>query len=343
MWWRRSRLGDYRSAQHRGRWMGRTRGRRATQYACHLGRHMRRCGYGLDCAKLIGLYSHRNLLHGTRAGQRVLRDRDDSSWNRAIGIVNRRNGPSSAVFVIDIYNRRVINNGGVADVDACDVLAAGSIRWNENIARSEWKPTYRASPSPKRSAKIESAALNTNPGNQSGSVNGSYCYRTRQPTPAPFNGCPSPIVEWCETPRLVVYPTPAPRVHPRPMPVVVRRPIRRHVVWRPNLTVPRRRPPRPVLVQIFIPDNVRGDITGCCNPVFALIARLRPIIEVVRAGSGIDVVLRLILAINNGLLARGNRKCSSIAGHLSIAISHRHVCLRRIGVRIDSIVAGSLD
>jgi hypothetical protein len=74
-----------------------------------------------------------------------------------------------------------------------------------------------------------------------------------------------------------------------------------------------------------------------------LVARLRPLIEIVIAGRLVHAILHLILPGDHGLLAYVHRKGSAIGGDFTVAGASRDGALIIIRIGVDPVIAGALD
>lgn len=177
-----------------------------------------------------------------RAGKRLLRDRSDSSAHIAVHVCDVIDG--GVVIddrsVVNICDRRCVHSG-VRDVHAIHIRRAYAIRRYIDFARTKREPGYR----PHSHSADER--------DQSRSIHGTFCHRSRNPSPAPIYICPAPIVEGCISPRRIVHPSPPPRINPCPVAVMVGCPSRLDM-WEPDIPVGGIRAPVSVIIEIGKPN-----------------------------------------------------------------------------------------
>jgi len=75
-------------------------------------------------------------------------------------------------------------------------------------------------------------------------------------------------------------------------------------MWKPNGAVVGNRAPAAVVVQIFVADDIVGDVAGSNDVVFVEIALIAPVIEIIRIGNALDVRIESVRAGKGALLAR---------------------------------------
>src|SRR5262249_20630047 len=114
--------------------------------------------------------------------------------------------------------------------------------------------------------------------------------RRPSPIPAPIN--PASIVEWSVAPGIIVDPGPSPWILPNPLAVAIRSPSCRHVVRHPNVAVLIAMLPVSVLVEVFVADHVRRNVTCGRGVIKFLIPRTRPLVERIWRGRGMNVICR---------------------------------------------------
>src|SRR5258708_18141784 len=166
------------------------------------------------------------------------------------------------------------------------------------------------------------------PGHKRGSIhrpdvnNAPLARRTRYPAPGAVDRNPPAIVERSKARRLIVYPCVTPGRNVGPVTVVIRRPARNPCPREPNHSVFARIAPSAVVVEIFIADNVVGNITGGNRAVFVTVAVGGPVIKiVVTSAKTFHVRVELVGAGETAGLPALKVVCRAASGLFSLAIA----------------------
>lgn len=166
--------GNYGPAHHRGIGTGRIGDSRAwtAEDARDLWADSGGRAHGAHGSHLVRLHPHSDLLHGARAGERVLRNCDHGSGNRTVGVIGHWHAAVLDVIVIHVGHVGVIDNGGVRDIHAGDVTAACVVRRDVDIAWSKREPTNRRRTSAETNRKPTTASpAKAHPSHECGRIN----------------------------------------------------------------------------------------------------------------------------------------------------------------------------
>jgi hypothetical protein len=267
---RRRRFSDHRSVHHR---RGRPGGASCHSMAKHTGHLRRDTGRGGNRShgtNLVGLNPDCDLLHRAGAGQRVLRNCHYRTWDRPVCVVGSRYVTRPNVVVIDVSNVRIIDDRGVACIDARYIVLTGAICRDINIARTKWKPTHIGS-STESNRCANSAASEANPCYKRRRIDGSDSGWTGNPAPSASEMRPAAVMGRRKSPWRIIHPAPSPRIDPRPVSIVIRGPSDGRISRHPILAVLRRIVPGSVLVEVFITNDVGRDVTCGLAAIFALV------------------------------------------------------------------------
>ena len=141
-------------------------------------------------------------------------------------------------------------------VDVCDICNVRNIRHiphvgtavviprEEWLSRPEWEPAHQSDSDTKRKS------WPSEKGNESRRINRHREERSGQPSPGRPDQYPASVVEWAESPGLIIHPSPTPRINPHPVAEAVRHPAdsdRREPDWSIFLD----HSPMPVIVQVI--------------------------------------------------------------------------------------------
>ena len=77
---------------------------------------------------------------------------------------------------------------------------------------------------------------------------------------------------------------------------------------KPNGAVVGNRAPAAVVVQIFVADDILGDVAAGNGVIFVEIALIAPVIEIIRIGKGLDVCIESVRT-GKERLARPGERC----------------------------------
>src|SRR6185312_1688626 len=293
-----------------------------------------------ELIRLIGGQSHRILLNGTRAGKRILGNGDQRAADVCIFVPDIGDRAVPLIVVVDVRHIDV-GDPGVRDVNAVHVNRADAIRRDEYIARAEGKPADSRSAA-ERNAETEPRS-GANPRYQGRRVYRAHAYTNRSGTPAPAisDVRPTSVVERSKAPGGVIYPGPAPRLNPGPMSGLIGRPAGRDLPRIPDVAITRRGGPTAVLIQILVADYIGRNIARRHEAILVAVAGFRPLIELVRAGRGRDLIGDLPVARYIRLLAGIHAEGLPAAGYFSLARAHGYVGFKRIRIGVEPVVAGT--
>ena len=204
----------------------------------------------------------------------------------AVDSAARTRTPIHKVVVVNVCDVDV-RNPRVGDVHTIEVAVSRVIPRNEWLTESEWAPAKTAT---ETEAKVDSPPWTAKPRDQCRRIVRTRPKRTWSPTPIAAGPHPTSIVEWCITPRLILDPSPTPRILPNPVSVVIRGPTRIDSRC-PYLTVVWRVLPGSVFIEVFGAHCVGRNVTSRFGVIKFLVARIRPLIESIGRGSGMNVVV----------------------------------------------------
>src|SRR6202034_211475 len=208
--------------------------------------------------------------------------------------------------VIDIHivvngrDLRHVDDAGIGDVDVLHVPRAGPIAGHEHVPRTEREPCDAGKSSAERNTDAEPAASHES--HQRRSVYRPDNDGPWDPSPVTSDEGPAAVMERRKAPRLSVHPGPAPRRNVHPVASLIGSPSRYHSAGNPHRAIIRIGAPVAVLVEIVVSIDVSGNISGRLGGIFALIARLAPVFEFVKAWRRGSVIGNLVGAVEGVLL-----------------------------------------
>ena len=269
------------------------------------------------CCDLACVHYHGSSRHRLRAHERLLRNRRHRALHAAIHIGH----------VVD--HRRVVNDRGVvnvrdlrdihrraADIHACHIPLAHVIRGHIDLARTEREPSHVAAKASRSSADEY---------HQRGRIDRTHRRRSGDPSPPSADGNPASVVEGRIAPRCIIDPCPSPGRNPRPVAVVIRSPAGFDVRI-PDVSILRIVAPVAVFIEIVIADHVGRKILRRARILEAMVASLRPDIEIIRLVYRLDVGINLVVVIASAAecpaLSAAQRKALPAAVGFAIAFTH---------------------
>jgi hypothetical protein len=257
----------------------------------------------------------RGLGHRLRARESLLRHRSHSARNRFIHVRNVRD---SGAFIDDGCVVDVVDGGRVdrriADVDPIHILAAYVVGGNIDFAWTQWEPSDITS----------DHAETADEHDQGGRVNRDKVHRTGYPAPTSASTYPAAIMKWRIAPWRVVYPSPTPGSYPRPMTFVIRRPSRIYTVRKPDVTITGIVAPVSIIIQIFVTNDIMGEIPGRSRSLITLVTIVAPVIELIRSTDIHDFRIQCLGAAERPSLSCMERESLSVAGRLSFPLAHTY-------------------
>src|SRR5580704_2150212 len=312
----------------------------------------RLCGHDLGTGHHLGRHLDRRGGDGLSALKRLLRNSGDGTGSRLIGVGDLSHGGLVVDDrgVVHVGDLRAVHDGRAGNVDIGHVHGAGVVPGNPYVARPQRDPGDSGNSAADLDGRAKSAT--TNKPDQRRSINGpdapSAAYdrdssdsdhsdRAWDPSPSAADVSPASIMEWRETPGSVVDPCPSPGTDEGPMAGVIRRPIKCDARWNPYGTICWIGAPRSIGIEIFVPDNLSGDITRGRRVVFTVIAIRAPTIEVVGIGNIVGAVVNLVRALKCVLLAAAQVVVLAARGYCAGAVAYRDEGFCAIRVHVHAI------
>src|SRR5207302_4890377 len=167
-------------------------------------------------------------------------------------------------------------------VHPCHVVGSGSICGHVHFARPQREPANCCSATHCNSYSEVGA---THEGDQRRSINRLSFHRAWYPTPRPACIGPASVMKGRIAPRRIIHPCPAPWCNPGPVAIMIGCPADRHCGRHPNLSVLRVVAPDAVLVEILVANHLRRHVSCRTGALFAAVALLAPIVEIVAFAS----------------------------------------------------------
>ena len=199
--------------------------------------------------------------------------------------------------VVVVVDDRLIH-GGVRDVDIVHVGAAHAIGRHIDFTRTEREPTDVYTSGGTANPDADGKMWTANPSDQSGRVdgadvsNGHGARRARNPTPTTAVVDPAAVVERRKAPRSIINPGPAPRRNPCPVAVAIGCPCHNGGMREPHGAVFGNLAPATVIVEIFVADDVIGNVAAGRGVIFTVIATITPAVKVIFVGEWFNVGIR---------------------------------------------------
>ena len=229
--------------------------------------------------------------------------------------------------VVDVGHLHAVDDGGVRDVHVGHVPLADVVRRAIHVTRSQREPRHACGRA--TSDHSDSPMRAANPSYQRWRIHGPHVrhahYRSRRrrhPTPHATDNHPASIVERSKTPRLIVNPGPSPRRNPNPVAVAIRSPADDGGAREPHVAVFRHGAPAAVFIEVFVADYIIGNVSRGSGMLFAAVAVVAPLIEVISiALNALNVRIQLIGAAEIAFFARVNRIGGAAAGDFALALA----------------------
>src|SRR5438445_12010948 len=188
-----------------------------------------------------------------------------------------------------------------------------------------------------------------NTGDKGRSINGAHIRHgydrwTRgrwHPTPHTAYRNPSTVVERGEAPRCVIHPSPAPRRNPDPVAVTIRCPTGNRGARKPNCAVLRHGAPTAIFIQIFVANNIVGNIFGSRRTIPATISLAGPAVKVVVTLVILDIGAQLICTAEGHGIPGAYWICRAAAGNFTLAFTDGDDRCVAIFVYVNAIRTGT--
>src|SRR5208283_4803643 len=148
-------------------------------------------------------------------------------------------------------------------------------------------------------------------------------------------------MERSKAPRRIIDPGPAPGSDVSPVAVAIGGPANNRRMRKPNGAVVGNGAPATVLVQIFVADDIVGDVAAGNGVIFVEIALIAPAIEIIRIGKTLDVRIKSVRTGKEALLARVDGVSGAAAGDLALPIANANDGGVAGFVDIDAVAAGT--
>ena len=248
--------------------------------------------------------------------------------------------------VVDVGDLGAVYDHGVRNVHAFHVTRADVIGRAIDVTRAERKPRHTGSAA---NRYANSKVRATNPGDKGRSINGTYIRhgydrRTRgrgYPAPRTAYGNPSAVVERGEAPRRIIHPSPAPWRNPDPVAVTIRCPTGNRGARKPNCAVLRHGVPTAIFVQIFIANNIVGNILWRRRTIPAPVAVTAPTVKIVIAFVVLHIGAELICTAEGHGISGVYWICRASAGNFTLAVANRDDSCVAIFVYVNAIRTGT--
>src|SRR6185369_16692028 len=248
------------------------------------------------------------------------------------------------VVVLVVDNGRVIvrDVGDVLDVRVRNVyvahiVVAGVIVRIVRLTPSKRHPSHAVTAAERNSY---TPVRSTKPCHQRRRIYRTIVSRSGAPRPTIRGIDPTSIVERGKSPPSVVNPGPSPRLDPCPVSISIWSPTNRYSSRDPHIAVGRHRAPVTVLIQVFITDDIVGDISNRFVLIFALVANAAPVVKSVLTRRFGHRVHHRIAVLKARHLARLYFDATAVAVSLTLAATDDYG--RRVAIRVyfKAVVAG---
>src|SRR5271155_3103528 len=180
------------------------------------------------------------------------------------------------------------------------------------------------------------------PTHQRGRVDRPHHARSRNPHPTGRGKSPTSVVEWGESPGLILHPGPAPGRDPSPISIAVRRPARPRGGRPPDHAVVGNIGPVAILVEIFISGHVARNVVCRIGTIFGLVAVLRPTIQSILIGNVSGAVIHLIILAAGKFseLIRPHAIVVAPASGFAASAPHRRFGLVAVWIHTHAVISG---
>ena len=111
----------------------------------------------------------------------------------------------------------------------------------------------------------------------------------------------------------------------------------------PDAAIFRLGAPGTIVVQVFIADNVRRDVTRRLRVIITAIAAVTPIIEVITVARVVDIRIELIGSGEGAALTRSHGVGLASSGCFALAVAHDHIRGGSVFASLKPVTAGPQD
>ena len=242
---------------------------------------------------------------------------------------------------VNVGDIRHPHDARVRHVDIRKVARAHVIRGNEDVTRAEGKPRHSGQSAAERDRNAEAASADE--ADEGGRVHRPHHDGSGDPAPRSADERPAPVMERREAPWLCVNPGPAPRRDINPVADLIGSPAGGDTIGHPHCAIVRIVVPRAIVVQVVIAVDIARDVFGRKRRVFALIARLAPVFEIVVARRVRRVVGNIVGTVEGVHLSRDEIPCLSAAGDFTPAFANGDHGRAAIRIGGDAIFAAARE
>jgi hypothetical protein len=140
-------------------------------------------------------------------------------------------------------------------------------------------------------------------------------------------------------PGLIIDPTPSPRINPCPVSISVGSPAGGNS-WEPDVAIFAVRAPIAIVIEVLEADDIARAVSGGTRIVIAALARVAPVVEIIRSANLIHFCVERVRTTERGVLAGMQRIAPTVAGGLAFAFTDGHDTVGPVLGRLDSVAAG---